>query len=100
MSGLMEILLVVVIGLGIFLLPRMLAGKPERETRAPLLAHRLSGWMRLALVVSFLWPALLAFYLKPWNSNWPVFLYVAVGPLALAWGAFWVVSGFRKKRKN
>lgn len=99
MSGLMEILLIVVIALGIFMLPRLLAGKPEKKNHSPVHPYRLSGWMRLALVASFLWPALLALYFKPWNKQWSVFLYVAVGPVALAWGVSWVVSGFMKKQK-
>jgi hypothetical protein len=99
MSGLMEILLIVLIALGIFVFPRLLAGKPEERNNPPVRSYRLSGWIRLALMASFLWPVLLALYLKPWDKHWNVFLYVAVGPVALAWGVFWVVSGFRKKEK-
>ncbi|MFZ0449777.1 MAG: hypothetical protein WAL98_11100 [Desulfatiglandaceae bacterium] len=99
MSGLMEILLIVLIALCIFMLPRLLTGKPEKEIRPPVRFFGLSGWMRLALMVSFLWPAILALYLKPWNTHWPPFFYAAVGPVALSWGVFWVVSGFRKKEK-
>jgi multisubunit Na+/H+ antiporter MnhB subunit len=98
MSGLMEILLIVVIALGIFVLPRLLAGRPEKELHSRVRFFKLSGWMRLAVMVSFLWPALLALYLKPWSSHhWSAFFYVAVGPVTLTWGIFWVVSGFRKK---
>jgi len=60
----------------------------------------LSGWTRLAILASFLWPALLALYLKPWNSRWHIFLYVAAGPVVLAWGTRWVFSGFRKQDKQ
>jgi hypothetical protein len=99
MPGLMEILLIVLIVLGIFMLPRLPAGKPEKKLHSRVRFLRLSGWMRLAVIVSFLWPASLALYLKPWDSHWPAFFYMAVGPVALSWGIFWVVSGFRKKEK-
>ncbi|HHF51509.1 MAG: hypothetical protein JRJ86_00095 [Deltaproteobacteria bacterium] len=99
MSGLMEILLIVAIILGIFMLPRLLRRQQENEVRPADQGQGLSGWKRLAILASFLWPALLALYLKPWNSHWHIFLYVAVGPVALAWGILWIFSGFRKQEK-
>lgn len=93
MSGVMEILLVVAIILGIFMLPRMLRRPQEIDVRPP--DKGLTGWHRLALVVSFLWPALLALYLEPWNSGWLIFVSVAVCPVGLAWGIYWILSGFR-----
>ena len=99
MSGVMEILLVVLIAVGIFMLPRVMNRQPERGIRRLDRGLKISGWMRLAVLASFLWPALLGLYIKPWNNHWHIFLYGALGPLVLAWGIFWVFSGFRKKGK-
>ena len=99
MSGLMEILLILAIILGIFLLPKLLSRQPESEIQRSDRGLRLTVWKRLAITASLLWPVLLALYLKPWNNHWHIFLYVAVGPVVLAWGISWVVSGFRKERK-
>lgn len=96
MSGLMEILLIVTIVVGIYLLPRWLNRQPEGPRRRPAQGPWLTGWKRLAITASLLWLGLLAFYLEPWNNHWPVFLYVAIGPIILAWGISWVVSGFTK----
>ncbi len=97
MSGFMEILLIVVIVIGIFMLPRLINRKPESE---PLdRGLRFSGWMRTAILASLLWLAILALFLKPWNNHWHIFFYGAVGPVALAWGIFWVFTGFRKEGK-
>ncbi len=97
MSGLTEILLIVTIVVGILFLPGLMNKKSEKATQRLDRLLKISGWMRLAILASLLWPALVALYLKPWNNHWHIFLYVAVGPVALTWGIFWVFSGFKKK---
>jgi len=97
MSGVMEILVVVLIIVGIFMLPRIMNRNPERDTKPQARGMRLSRRMRTAILASLLWPVALAFFLKPWNNHWVIFFYGAVGPVALAWGIFWVFSGFRKE---
>jgi len=97
MSGLTEILLIVAIVVGILFLPGLKLKKPEKATLRLDRILRISGWIRLAILASLLWPALVALYLKPWNNLWHIFLYVAVGPVALTWGIYWVFSGFKKK---
>ena len=97
MSGLTEILLIVTIVVGILFLPGLMNKKSEKATQRLDRLLKISGWMRLAILASLLWPALVALYLKPWNNHWHIFLYVAVGPVALTWGLFWVFSGFKKQ---
>lgn len=97
MSGLTEILLIVAIVVGILFLPGLKNKKSEKATQLLDRVSRISGWMRLAILASLLWPAFVALYLKPWNNHWHIFLYVAVGPVALTWGIFWVFSGFKKR---
>ncbi|MBL7212105.1 MAG: hypothetical protein ISS61_06995 [Desulfobacteraceae bacterium] len=99
MSGVIEILLIVVIVLGILLLPRLTGRKRDRDFQLADHGFRMTGWMRIAIMASFVWPVLVALFLKPWNNNWPAFLYVGVGPVALIWGISWVFLGFRKERK-
>lgn len=96
MSGLMEILLIIAVILAIFMLPRLLNRQKEVVIRRPYQGSRLTGWKRLAIVASFVWPALTALYFKPWSTDWHPFAYLAFGPVALAWGIFWVQRGFRK----
>ncbi|MBW1862377.1 MAG: hypothetical protein JRJ02_08395 [Deltaproteobacteria bacterium] len=97
MSGLIEILLIVAIVLGVLFLPVLMNKKSEKATQRLDRVLKISGWMRLAILASLLWPALVALYLKPWNNLWHIFFYVAVGPVALTWGIFWVRSGFKKR---
>lgn len=95
MSGVSEILLLVAIILGILIIPRTLRRPQENDIHQTDQGMRLTGWRRLAIIVSVLWLALLAFFLKPWDSNWLVYLSVAVCPVALAWGVYWIFAGFR-----
>ena len=91
-----EILVIVAIGLAIFMLPRLL-GKPDAQNAAsPRKMLDISGWLRLAILASMLWPAGWALYLKPWNGHWLLFLSLGMGPVIFFWGVFWVLSGFRK----
>ena len=99
MSGLTEILLIVAIILGIFMLPRLLKSQPENQIQRSDQNRRLTGWKRLAILASILWPAFFALYLKPWNSPWQIFFYMGICPVIAGWGIFWVFSGFKKRDK-
>ena len=98
MSGVMEILLIVAIVLGIFMFPRLMARKSEGDLQLCDQGFKFTGRIRFAIIASFLWAAIVAFFLEPWEGHWPLFFYVAVGPVALVWGIYWVFSGFRKER--
>jgi len=95
MSGLTEVLLIVAIILGIVMLPRALRRPQEDEIHQVDLGLRLTGWARLAITLSVLWMAILALYLKPWQGDWLIYLTVGVCPVGLAWGVYWILSGFR-----
>ncbi len=97
MSGLLEILIIIAIILGIFLLPRILRRPPEPETRPLNGTLKLNGWHRMAILVSVLWLIVFALYLKPWDNEWYIFLYVGLAPVVLSWGIFWIILGFKKK---
>ena len=96
MSGLTEILLIIAIILGILVLPKRLRRPQGVDRRRLDQLLELTGWHRVAIIASILWPALLALYLKPWNTGWLIFLAIGVFPVGLAWGIYWVLSGFKK----
>lgn len=99
MSGLTEILLIIAIVLAIFMLPRLLKNNPENINQQSNQFLKLTGWKRFAILLSILWPAFFAFYMKPWNGSWLNFLYLGICPVLLGWGIFWVFTGFRRKGK-
>jgi hypothetical protein len=96
-SGIQEILLLVIIILGILFLPRILNRGPETRQAAPRPAIVISGKMRLAVAASVIWPAVMAAFLQPWQQDLFRYLYLGVGPVALIWIIYWVLTGFRKK---
>ncbi|MGD9159808.1 MAG: hypothetical protein PVG39_15440 [Desulfobacteraceae bacterium] len=97
MTGLTEILLIIAIILAIFVLPKRFGRKPEPVIRLRRKSLKLTGWNRMAILLSILWLAFFAFYLEPWNNEWQIFLYAGISPVVLYWGIFWIILGFRKK---
>ncbi len=97
-SGIQEILVLVIIILGLFILPRILNRGQENRAVESKPAVVLSGRMRLAIAASFLWPAALAVVMQPWKRDLFIFLYFGLGPVALFWIIYWVYTGFRKNR--
>ncbi|MEN6331751.1 MAG: hypothetical protein ABFD57_07180 [Smithella sp.] len=93
-----EFLVVAAIVLVLFFLPRFMGRKaePAPQQDSPGIITTLTGWMRLAILVTIFWIAGLAVYLKPWESCSMLFIYVALSPVAVGWGAFWVWSGYKK----
>ena len=96
-SGIQEILVLVVIILGILFLPRILNRGQEKKALASKPTFELSGKMRLAVAGSIIWPAVIAALMQPWRKDLFPSLYLGLGPVAVIWIIYWVVSGFRKK---
>ena len=92
-----EFLVVVVIALAVFFLPRVLGRRPEPKpaSRPP----ALTGRMRLAILITVCWIAGSAVLLKPWQGDALLFLYFGLGPPAISWSAAWVWFGFRTDRR-
>lgn len=96
-SGIQEILVLVIIILAIFFLPRILSRGQEKQAAVQKPVVALSGKMRLAIAVSVLWPAAIAAFMKPWQENLIQYLYLGIGPVAIIWIIYWVLTGFKKR---
>jgi hypothetical protein len=96
-----EIMVVAAIALAILFLPRLMGRKsaPTPERNSIRLMPALTGWMRLAILVTIFWIAGSAAFLQPWENNTILFFYIALGPLIIGWGIFWVWSGYKKDRR-
>ena len=97
-TGIQEILVLVVIILGIFFLPRILTRGQEQNPANPKPVFVLSGKMRVAIGVSILWPAVMAAFIQPWKEDLVRFLYIGLGPVALVWIIYWIIEGFKKNK--
>ena len=96
-SGIQEILVLVIIILGILFLPRILNRGGEKQSVETKPVIVLTGRMRLAVAASFLWPALIAAFMQPWKQDLFSYLYLGLGPVAIVWIVYWVITGFSKK---
>lgn len=100
MSGLSEILLILVIVIVLFFLPRMVS-RPAAPVRRPLrqpLLKKITGRWRLAILVSAVWLAAAALWFQPWAGDPVRFVVIGAAPVIVGWGLVWVVAGFRKRR--
>jgi hypothetical protein len=98
-AGIQEILVLVIVILAIFILPRVLSRGGNEQREEPSVSRMMSlisGPMRLALVVSLVWPLVVAGYLKPWKSGLFPFLYLAFGPVIFGWSIRWIIIGYRR----
>ncbi len=97
-SGIQEILLIVLIVLGIFLVPRMLKPLPAPQK---VVLHRpamkFSWTLRLAIVISILWPLACAVYFRPWQQAKILSAVIGIGPVVVGWSVYWVVAGIKKR---
>ncbi|HSO19024.1 MAG TPA: hypothetical protein VLT88_06185 [Desulfosarcina sp.] len=98
-SGVQEILLISAIILGLFFIPRMVkprtsAGNKTVPTRT---APHLTWKLRLAVVISIIWPVAWALHFRPWQHNAIAFAVVGIGPVVIGWSFKWVLAGMKHK---
>lgn len=98
MAGVQEILVLVIIILAIFFVPRIMG--PARPATRQKIVITVSAKMRLLLGLSAVWLLGTAMMLRPWQKDLTLFLYVGVGPVLLGWMVRWVVSGFKKEKRG
>ena len=97
-SGIQEILVIVLIVSGIFLASRVMKPRPAPQKivlRRP--AIKFSWTLRMAIVLSILWPVAWALYFKPWQHAVIPFTMIGIGPVAVGWSVNWVVAGMKNK---
>jgi uncharacterized membrane protein YciS (DUF1049 family) len=96
MSGFQELLLILIILLAIFFIPRMTARNADQASLSPVVRRppkHLSARLRLAILVSVIWLLGALLYLRPWLGHWATFIAIGALPLVVAWGAYWVFAG-------
>ena len=102
-TGTQEIFVLIIIVFIVFFLPRMLSrNQASRATQLTVSKafSLLSGQMRLAVIVSVIWPVVVAGFIKPWEKDLAIFLYIGIGPVMLGWSIWWVLVGFFKNKKS
>ncbi len=99
LSGVKEILIIGLVLLGLFLIPRLTRRGGGTERRQPVgksADRRDGGLIRLAVLLSGLWLALAFILLNPLKGAVAPFLGAGILPIAAGWGLRWVWLGFKK----
>lgn len=94
MTGISEILVLILLITGILILPRMFKPAPAREKTKPVQAFSMK--MRAGIVLSVIFPLAASILLKPWEDNLMLFLGIAVFPIILAWAVVWILAANKK----
>lgn len=92
MTGISEILVLILLICGLLIIPRMFKPAPTKAGTALKPAKSFSAKMRAGIVASVLVPVAAALILQPWKGNALVFFTAGILPVALAWGLFWILS--------
>lgn len=98
MSGIQEILVIVLIVAVIIFLPNRMGKSAKKPSKKILQA--LSGKIRMAVIASGVWLLLWTTYFKPWTGEILAFTLVGLFPVIVGWGVIWIVDGFKKKQEN
>jgi len=100
-SGLQEILILVLIGLAIFFLPRIGQKIQPQNSLNPLIIKAgflFSGKMRLAIIISIIWPLFIAYFVKPWQNGLEKLFYFGLAPVFIGWSIRWIIAGYKKTK--
>jgi len=97
LTGISEILILVLLIVGILILPRFFKGEPDKKSSSTNKLKKLSPKMRLSIVVTLIYPIAMALYLRPWNQGLILFISFGIIPVFLAWAIFWITAGNKKK---
>ena len=98
MSGLQEILVLIIVVIVLFFLPRMFP-RSAQASKSSVQLDQIPGKWRLAVFVSLIWLVATALWLKPWQGHPAMFAGVGAVPVLVFWGAAWVVSGYTGRRQ-
>jgi hypothetical protein len=96
-SGIQEILIIVLLLALVVFLPRRM-GKAGRANKSGNIMQALSGTMRLGVIVSALWLLLCSVYFRPWSGELLGFALIGLCPVILGWGIIWVIDGYKKNQ--
>lgn len=95
MSGIQEILVVILVFLVIFYLPKRTARNNREILKRSSLP--LSFRLRLGILASLVWLSVVVGVLHMLAGDWVLLIYAGAGPVLLAWGIAWVVTARNRR---
>ncbi|WP_299978052.1 hypothetical protein [Desulfobacula sp.] len=96
MTGITEILVLVLLIAGVLILPRLFKGEPVKKGASSKKLKQLPAKIRFGIVLTLVYPMVVALYLKPWNENFISYISYGIIPVFLVWAVVWIISGRKK----
>lgn len=94
MTGISEILVLVLLISCMLILPRLFKGEPPAKTTSS--KNKLTVKIRIGIVLTIIYPLAMALYLKPWAENLITYLTFGILPMCLVWAVVWILCGKKK----
>ena len=94
LTGISEILVLVLLICLILIVPRMM--KPAPRNVAPKPARKLTSRMRAGIVASIILPVAAALFVKPWEGRITLYFLIGIFPVILSWSVVWILAGKKK----
>jgi Na+/H+ antiporter NhaD/arsenite permease-like protein len=98
LTGINEILVLVLLIACILILPRLFKGEPDKKVSSSKKIKNLSAKLRFNVVLTLAWPMIMALYLKPWEDHLILFISYGVAPVILVWAIIWIMAGKKKRQ--
>lgn len=98
MTGISEILVLVLLIACILILPRLFKGEPAKKISTSKKQKKFTANIRFGIVLTLVYPIVMALYIKPWNENIILFVSFGIIPVFLVWAVVWIIAG--EKNKN
>ncbi len=93
LTGISEILVLLLLLACILILPRLLKGVPAQSSRSSAIdIKKLGTKTRLGIVLSIVYPVGAALYLRPWDGHLISFVSFGILPVLLIWAGVWVMA--------
>ncbi|MCK5163856.1 MAG: hypothetical protein KAQ72_09070 [Desulfobacula sp.] len=96
MTGISEILVLVLLIACILILPRLFKGEPAQKVSLSKKVPKLTTKIRFGIILTIIYPIAVALYLRPWNENFIPYITYAIIPVFLVWAIVWVIAGRKK----
>ena len=96
MTGISEVLVLILLITGILILPRMLKPAPKKAGSIKGAGGPVSMKMRAGIVGSILFIIICTLVIKPWQGDLILFISIGIIPVALIWSLVWVFSAKNK----
>ena len=96
MTGISEILVLVLLIACILILPRLFKGETVKKASSSKKLKKLPAKFRFGIVLTLVYPIAMALYIKPWNENIISFISFGIIPVFLVWAIVWIIAGKKK----